>query len=740
MRPLRSLLPLLGLLVAAFVVGASPKTTPSPSGSRRVAVRLAEGIDAGTAFDPGSVWARRKNVELQAAAEGVAVPKGFEVVHVAVLPATPPVPALLAKFPVTLEEKAFVFDGRTFAGEEDAILLTDPARPGETVVLGVTADTAVRLAQRRILFGEETVGDYVLVTGGVAGLRKSGRFVTSGSVLAIDRPSDRDAIAERAAFYDALHGEKRGGVEWELRESEKSVLARWEKAAAGFAGKKPFRVRVYPDAVTKGLYTGSTGSSAPASLVAENGAIRVDLAADAPETPDLVTPVLAAAGLAAANPGLLQRPTILAAAGARRVGRWWGRDVRPFAAFTAAAGVSPSIEEIMRRDATDVSAVLAVGSAAAWLDAGVRLESEAAVTKVLLGADAALSGKLWRWREAAFRQSVRPPERRPLPEGFLRGVSLAQSATLEGAYGTPRSLETLRALAALSVNSIALMPSAVQRDAAAPGIDFVQRPSRGETDEGTLRAVADARSLGMSAMLKPQLWVGGGTFTDDIAMPDDAAWREWFAGYRRFIVHHAVVAEAAGAALFCVGTEVRGTELRKNDWKEAIAAVRLATGAPVTYAARWAAGTADIPFWDALDAIGVDFYDPLTRTEKATDAVLEQGVRTAARAAAEVSKALSNKPVIFTEAGYSAVRASWTAPRDESSARPSAPEDAARAIAAVHRALGAEPWWRGVYWWRVFSDGRAALAGDRGFNLLGTPSGKAMAEGFRQREKETGRP
>jgi hypothetical protein len=672
-------------------------------------------------------------VEIQSAAEGVAVPKGFEVVHVAVLPPAPPLPALLTRFPITLEEKSFVFDGRTFAGGEDAVLLTDPARPAEIVVLGVTAETAIRLAQRRIFFAEETVGDYVLVTGGVAGLRKTGRFAPAGAGLAIDRASDRDAIAARDDFYKALRREKRGGVEWELRESEKPVLARWEKAAAGFAGKKPFLVRVYPDAVIKGLYTGSL---APASLVAENGTtpIRVDLAADAPETPDLVTPVLASAGLAAANPALLERPTLLAAAGARRVGRWWGREVRPFAAFTAAAGVSPSIEEVMRRDSSEVSAVLGVGSAAAWLDAGVRLESEAAVTKLLLGDDAPLSGKLWRWREAALRQTIRPPERRPLPEGFLRGVSLAQAATLEGAYGSPRALETLRALAAPAVNSVGLMPAAVQRDAAAPGIDFVQRPSKGETDEGMLRAVADARSLGMSAMVKPQLWVGGGTFTDDIAMPDDAAWREWFAGYRRFIVHHAVVAEAAGAALFCVGTEVRGTELRKNDWKEAIAAVRLATGAPLTYAARWAAGAADIPFWDALDAIGVDFYDPLARTEKATDAVLEQGVRTAARAAADVSKNLSNKPVIFTEAGYSSVRASWTAPRDESGTRPAAPEDAARAIAAVHRALGAEPWWRGVYWWRVYSDGRTALAGDRGFNLLGTPSEKAMAEGFRQRK------
>jgi len=282
----------------------------------------------------------------------------------------------------------------------------------------------------------------------------------------------------------------------------------------------------------------------------------------------------------------------------------------------------------------------------------------------------------------------------------------------------------------MSADSISVMPYAFSRDPKADRIFFVHRSAEGETDEGTVRAVSDARSLGMTAMVKPQLWLAGGAFVGDIAMADEKAWRSWFDSYRRFIVHHAVVAEAAGAAVFCVGTELKATEDRKNEWKEVIAAARLATGAPLLYAANWAANAPRVTFWEALDAVGVDFYDPLAKTEKATDAALEDGVRQAARPLADLSRRLG-LPVIFAEAGYPPVRGAWITPFDEGSGRPPGGDDAARSVAAVYRALNKESWWKGVYWWKVFSDGKSTPPGESGFSLLGTPAEKAIADGFR---------
>jgi len=196
-----------------------------------------------------------------------------------------------------------------------------------------------------------------------------------------------------------------------------------------------------------------------------------------------------------------------------------------------------------------------------------------------------------------------------------------------------------------------------------------------------------------------------------------------------------VVAEGAGADVFCVGTELVGTEGRRQDWSDTIAAVRLATGAPLIYAANWAAGASRVPFWSALDAIGVDYYDPLSSDASASDEALTEGVRRTAGALGALSRQ-AGKPVIFTEAGYPPVRSAWISPHDESTGRPTAPGDAARAVAAVFRALEKETWWRGVYWWKVFSDGRAAHDGERGYNLLGTPAEKTIAEAFARLARE----
>jgi hypothetical protein len=161
-------------------------------------------------------------------------------------------------------------------------------------------------------------------------------------------------------------------------------------------------------------------------------------------------------------------------------------------------------------------------------------------------------------------------------------------------------------------------------------------------------------------------------------------------------------------------------------------AVRLATGAPLVYAANWAVRVPDITFWDALEAIGADFYDPLGKGNgKLSDAALEEGVRRAARPLGETSRKYSNRPVILTEVGYPLVRAAWLAPHDEGSALPYAADDAARCVAAVYRALGRETWWKGVYWWKAFSDGAPGATGERGFNFLGTPVEKAISEGWK---------
>ena len=535
----------------------------------------------------------------------------------------------------------------------------------------------------------------------------------------------------------SLTEEERGGVRWRFRDSERAGVARWEPVLRRFLAEAPAAkivVRLFPDPAMKAH---AIGSSRPADLSASGGDVQVDLDVSAPWQPDLISPVLASAAFAARDKRLLSRPMLLAALGARACGRWWGRDVATFAAFARQAGVEPAPFQVLASD-PGISPVLSVGAAASWIDAGIEQDGEPAVLRTLAEAEAPLEAALKRWAARADARGFAPQPRRGLPTVFLRGISYAMSNSVDGSYASPRSRETLLRVAKMSVNSISIMPFAFMRDLRSPAISFIHRNPGGETDEGTVRAVSDARELAMSAMVKPQIWIGGGRFVGEIAMRSEEDWRGFFDNYRRFIVHHAVVAEAAGAGLFCVGTELVATEGRAREWRETIAAVRLATGAPLTYASNWAAGAPRVPFWDALDAIGVDFYDSLSSDPGASDGALDAGVRAAVAPLERLTRA-TGRPVVFAEAGYPAVRGAWIAPHDEKSGRPFDAGDAGRAVAAVFRALNGKSWWQGVYWWKAFSSGQAARPDDRGYNLFGTPCEKAIAEGFARLSHEASR-
>ncbi len=706
-----------------------------------------------------SEWALRQGVRLDAAAEDAPVPAGWETLRVAVMPPSAGTARRLARLGVVVavDGRAFTFDGRAYRGPDDAIAIRDPRDRTETLVLGMSREAAVRLAGRRLFRREPGDGDYRVVSGD---LSKTGRMTTTAGAVAVDRSSDRDEIAGRDRFLGSLATVERGNVRWRFAEGDRSAVARLETSLSRYARKTSgpaLEIRIYPDAVTKARVT---GSSRPADVAAVPGTgagtgpgiVRVEIDASAPAEPDLVAPALAAAAYASEDPRLAAHPTLLLALGARALGRWWGRDVPGFGAFAARADVAPTPREAMVRsedgprrrgagdEMADVSPVIAVGCAASWIDAGIRAEGEPAVLRLLSGGDAAgdLERALARWAAAASVRRVDPPARRAVPPGFLRGLSYAMSNSIDAGYVSARSRETLARLARLKANSVSVMPFAFQGEAGRPGLSFVHRSPQGETDEGTVRAVEHARSLGMTAMVKPQIWVGGEVFVGKISMAGDADWKRWFDSYRRFVVHHALVAEAAGAALFCVGTELNGTEARVGDWRRTIAAVRLATGAPLTYASNWVGGALRVPFWGDLDAIGVDFYDPPSTDPEASDAALEAGVRAAAVPLGRLARE-AGKPVLFTEAGFPQSRASWMAPHDENTGRPSSETDCARAIAAVYRALERESWWKGVYWWKVFSSGREAPADERGFNVLGGPAERAVADGFERLARERAR-
>jgi hypothetical protein len=68
-----------------------------------------------------------------------------------------------------------------------------------------------------------------------------------------------------------------------------------------------------------------------------------------------------------------------------------------------------------------------------------------------------------------------------------------------------------------------------------------------------------------------------------------------------------------------------------------------------------------------------------------------------------IARVTKGRPVVFPEAGYRAVVGATEKPW-ESGDGPTDPDLQARAYEALLRACAARPWFRGVYWWKWFSD------------------------------------
>ncbi len=88
--------------------------------------------------------------------------------------------------------------------------------------------------------------------------------------------------------------------------------------------------------------------------------------------------------------------------------------------------------------------------------------------------------------------------------------------------------------------------------------------------------------------------------------------------YDAVIVAQAKAAQAAGATLFSVGTELDSLAndtdpAVKADWTTLIAAVRAVFTGKLTYSANWSTAN-QVTFWNKLDFVGIDGYVPLSNT------------------------------------------------------------------------------------------------------------------------------
>lgn len=259
-------------------------------------------------------------------------------------------------------------------------------------------------------------------------------------------------------------------------------------------------------------------------------------------------------------------------------------------------------------------------------------------------------------------------------------------------YEAPMATASLREITALGAGTIAVSPAWFQSGA---HDDAIGRVAGRTVSDDDLRALLDrAEADGIRTVLKPHVDRLDDGWRGDIAPSDADA---WFASYTAMLAHYAAIARDHGVDLFVVGTELHGTSTDTARWRGVVDAARREFAGPVTYGAL-SFEVDQIGFWDALDLVAVHAYWPLSDTATSDRSTL-------AAAWAPIIDELEGhsvrlqRPIMFTEAGYTSRSGSTTEPSSWSTSDRADESEQAAAYAALLDATAPHDWFAGVLWW-----------------------------------------
>ncbi|MDG1331400.1 MAG: hypothetical protein P8P74_03675 [Crocinitomicaceae bacterium] len=104
----------------------------------------------------------------------------------------------------------------------------------------------------------------------------------------------------------------------------------------------------------------------------------------------------------------------------------------------------------------------------------------------------------------------------------------------------------------------AVIPFAFMPSHTSPKLSFdLKWQWKGERVEGTRNYIRELHSQGISVMVKPQIWIGHGTYTGKILMESEEDWVKLEDNYREYILAFAKLAAEENVEMICIGTELK---------------------------------------------------------------------------------------------------------------------------------------------------------------------------------------
>jgi hypothetical protein len=316
-------------------------------------------------------------------------------------------------------------------------------------------------------------------------------------------------------------------------------------------------------------------------------------------------------------------------------------------------------------------------------------------------------GSTWQELEAEWRRTLREAaeetqleKKVEAREFYHRGISFSHEVGGRWGYGSDRGLEQLQRIRDLGANTIALVPYAFTR---APRETYIHT-NTDESDDRVVRTLEAAQQLGLRVTLKPQLWARG--FTGDIAFDDTADFERWF--------------------------EQGGVSGREAAWRGLIADVRRVYSGLLTYAANWDGEFEALPFWDALDTLGLNMYFPLAAANETPQHDSPRVQELVKKIGALARR--HNKKVLFTEVGYPSTAKAAVEPWTEDGGSLSV-ELQSQCYETVFEAFSPQPWFAGLYWWKWPSHGRGSPH-EGNYSPLGKPALDVVERWYKMGEED----
>jgi len=408
------------------------------------------------------------------------------------------------------------------------------------------------------------------------------------------------------------------------------------------------------------------------------------------------------------------------------VGNIRGSSWRSWVRSLAEADALPSFELLFNEDdRQQVAPLIGQLAAAAWVDYRLETLGKAAFLQEYQRGSTLLKAEMYKGWMQWIKQTypLRAVPVKPTPQHCLKGFTLAHEGyRIYNGYGSARARQSLILMKQTGIEAVAIVPYSFMADAHRPDPIPVSQNAGGENDEAVLFAHLSAQSLGQFTLLKPQVWLGGGSWPGDVSFEREEDWQTFFTHYGRWALHYALLAEMYGFDAYCIGTELRYTTLKKPaEWKKLTQAIRKIYNGSLTYAANWGEECEELTFWEDFDFIGINCYYPLDKSDTATDADLAKGAERVVEKMEAIAKR-SGRPVWLTEIGYRSATAPWVQPHAEAGDRAIDDQAQARSYAAMLAACEGKDWLRGFFWWKWSSDLDHDESRGRGYTPFGKPA------------------